>query len=104
MNDSSVPFRAFLGAILSVARKITVRASAFDDSQILETIDEGEAEEESSSTPDADDGSSGPMSRRRAQGPSNEAALMVWRCFAPFISTGHLTFISIDFVVFPTVP
>ena len=113
MNDSSVPFRAFLGAILSVSRKITVQASAFDDSQILETIDEGEAEEKSSSTYDGSGEyrsrpgqgpiGSGPITHRRAQGPSNEAALMVRPCFALFISTGHLTFISIDFVVFPTV-
>jgi len=89
MEDSSVPFRAFLGAILSVVKGVVVEASVFDDSQILDTIDEEEVEEESSSTSDADHGSgeyrgrsgqgsgSGPITCRRAQGPSNEAALMV---------------------------
>ena len=88
--EDSVPFRAFLGAILSIGREVIVEASVFDG-QILDTIDEEKDEEESSSTSDdADDGpgeyrgrpgqepaGSGPITRRRVQGPSNEAALMV---------------------------
>jgi len=99
-EDSSVPFRAFLGAILSVSNEAVVGASVFDNSQNLPTMDEeqgegeGEGEEESPSSSgssfDADDGSgeyrgrsgqgsagSGPITCRRAQGLSNQAALMV---------------------------
>ena len=86
MEGSSVPFRAFLGAILSAVKGVAVGASVFDRNQPLDTIDE-EVEEESSSTSDADDCSGeyrarpgqGPVgpTRRRAQGPGNEAALMV---------------------------
>jgi len=57
MEDTSVPFRAFLGAILSVAKRGVVEARAFSDSQILDTIDEEEDEEGYPSTSDADNGS-----------------------------------------------
>ena len=90
MEGSSVPFRAFLGAILSVVKGVAVGASVFDRNQPLNTIDEEEVEEESSSTSDADDGSGeyrarpgqGPVGPglttcRCPQGPGNEAALMV---------------------------
>ena len=42
VEDSSVPFRAFLGAILSDLKGVVVEASEFDDNQILEPIDKGE--------------------------------------------------------------
>jgi hypothetical protein len=41
MEDSSVPFRAFLGAILSVKGGV-VEASVLDDPQTLDTIEEEE--------------------------------------------------------------
>ncbi len=56
MENSSVPFRAFLGAILSVVKGKAVEASVFNREMELDTINE-EEEEESPSTPDADDGS-----------------------------------------------
>ncbi len=114
MEDSSVPFRAFLGAILSVVKGVVVGASASDDSQIFDTIDK--EEEGSSSISDAD-GGSGEYKVRSGQGPvgpraithkhaqvtSKKAPLMVRPSCHPFISTGDLKLISIDFVIFPTV-
>ena len=102
IENNSVPFRAFLGAILSVASGAVVEASVFVNNQNLAPIDEeqgdgdgdGDGEEESpsssSSSSDADDGSGehrgrpgqesagpDPITCRRARGSSNQAALMV---------------------------
>jgi len=59
MEDSSVPFRAFLGAILSVVKGGVVEASEPDDSQTLLTIEEEEPRKEEPPLPsfDGDDGS-----------------------------------------------
>ena len=52
VEDSTVPFRTVLGAVLSVLKGGIVEASPFDNSQILDTI--GEEEVGSSSIFDAD--------------------------------------------------
>src|SRR5712691_2268300 len=58
MEDSSVPFRAFFGAILTVVKGRAVEASVFDDPQTLDTIEEAPGEEgSSSSNSDGGDGS-----------------------------------------------
>jgi hypothetical protein len=116
MNDSSVPFRAFLGAILSIVKGEVVEASAFDDGQTLDTINEGApGPSGSNSDPDSDNGSGGyqdrlpkgqvvrhrPITRTLAR--KGDATLTVRPSCAPFISMGRLKFISIDFVIFSTV-
>lgn len=53
MENSSVPFRAFFGAILSVVKGEVVEASVFDSSIEFDIIGE-EEEEESQPAPDAD--------------------------------------------------
>ncbi|KIK09865.1 hypothetical protein K443DRAFT_127259 [Laccaria amethystina LaAM-08-1] len=42
INGSSAPFRALLGAILSVTKKVPVEPTKFDPNMDLDTIDEGE--------------------------------------------------------------
>ena len=54
MENSSVPFRAFLGAILSVVKGEAVEVSVFNRDMELNTFEE---EEESPLTPNADNGS-----------------------------------------------
>ena len=68
MEDSSVPFRAFIGAVLSVVEGGVVEASMFDDSQTLDTIEEEAPGEEGFPSPgsDGDDGS------REYRGPSGD--------------------------------
>ena len=113
------PFRAFLGAILSADKGGVVEASVFDDGQILHTIDEAE-ERRRPSNSDGDD-ASGEYNGRSGQGPvgrrpfirsrarndsrndSNGAALSVRPSCASFFLKGPSEFISIDFVIFPTV-
>ncbi len=101
MENSSVPFRAFLGAILSVVKGKAVEASVFNREMELDTINE-EEEEESPSTPDADDGSgkykgpgkepigSGPATRSgdRTAASSKKATLMARTFYAPFYFNG----------------
>jgi len=100
MEDSSVPFRTLLGAILSVVKGGVVDASVFDDNQILNTTNKKE-EKGSESTFDADGGSReykgcsgqepagpGPFTHKHAQDGSNKAALMVWPFCAPFPLNG----------------
>jgi hypothetical protein len=117
MNDSSVPFRAFLGAILSVVKGEVVEASTFDDGQTLDTINEEEGPpgpSGSNPNPDPDNGSGGYKVRppkgqvahraiTRSLVRNGEATLTVRPSCAPFISMGRLKFISIDFVIFSTI-
>ena len=58
MEDTSVLFRAFLGAVLSVVKGRVVEASVFHDPQALDTIEEEAPDEEGfpSSGFDGDDG------------------------------------------------
>lgn len=114
MENSSVPFRAFLGAILSVAEGQAVEASVFDRSLELNIVHE-EEEEESVPTPVPDDGSReykspkgsigpGPVTRhgaRKAGRKEKEAALVVRTFDAPFyrILMDSLTSISLDFII-----
>ncbi len=89
MENSSVPFRAFLGAILSVVKGEAVEVSVFNRDMELNMIEE---EEESPLTPDADNGSgeykgrpgkepigSGPATHSggRTAASSKKAALMI---------------------------
>lgn len=91
MEDSSVPFRAFLGVVLSAFKGVVVEASVFDENQILEAIDEDEGGEEGSPhVSDADD-DSGEYRDRSGQGPVGSgpitharAALSVRPSCAPF--------------------
>jgi hypothetical protein len=116
MNDSSVPFRAFLGAILSVVEGEDVEASTFDDDQTLDTIDEEGPSDPSGSNHDSDSNngsggygdrpSKGKVGHRpviRSMTRSEAGALTVRPSCAPSISMGRLKFFSIDFVIFPTV-
>jgi hypothetical protein len=111
MNDSSVPFRAFLGALLSVSKGEVVEASTFDDGQTLDTVDEGPSGSNRTLDPDNGSGDHGPPPKRpvghrpitRSMAKSGGPMLTVRPSCAPFISMGRLKIISIDFVVFPTV-
>ena len=67
MEDSSVPFRAFLGAVLSVVKGGIVEASVFDDPQSLLTIEE-EAPREAGSPLFGSDGDDGPGEYRSPSG------------------------------------
>ena len=60
MEDSSVPFRAFLGAILSVVEGRVIEASVFDGPQGLDAIQEEAPSEQGSPhiSDDDDDGGS----------------------------------------------
>ena len=105
MEDSSVPFRAFLGAILSDLKGVVVEASEFHDNQTLEAVDEGE--EGPPPVSDGDD-DSGEYRGHSVQGPVShgpitraQAALSV-RPSCPPLSKNHLKFVSIDFVIFTT--
>ena len=71
MEDSSVPFRAFLGAILTVVKGGAVEASVFDDPQTLDTIEEGAPGEEGSSSSNSDGGNDSGEYR----GPSGEGSV-----------------------------
>ena len=69
IEDSSEPFRAFLGAILSVVKDVPVESSAYNPTILLDTIeeeqDDGSGEYQGSSGRGADTGS--PMTRNRAR-------------------------------------
>jgi len=56
INDSSEPFRAFLGAILSVIKGVPVEASVYSSDMQLDTIEE-EKDNGPSPEDDIDDGS-----------------------------------------------
>jgi hypothetical protein len=66
IEDSSEPFRAFLGAILSVVKKVPVESSAYNPDMQLDTIEE-EQDDGPSPEDDIDDstGAHRPMTLRR---------------------------------------
>ena len=66
MQDSSVPFRAFLGAILSVVKGGVVEDSVFNDPQTLDTIEEDAPGEEGSSSSNSDGGDDSGACRGRS--------------------------------------
>jgi hypothetical protein len=112
MEGSSVPFRAFLGAILSVAKGGVVEPSVFNDPQPLDTIEEGPREEES--PPPHDDGDDGSGEYRgavnsnegrrpgtRANPAEDSLSLTVRTSYARFY-LNRLKFILIGFNLFPT--
>ena len=115
MEDFSVPFRAFLGAILSVVKGGVVEASVFDGPQGLDTIEE-EAPGEEGPAHISDDGddcsgpytghpSLGPVARRpptRAH-PVEDTLNLTVRPSCSRFYLNHLKFISIGFIIFPTV-
>ena len=88
IEDSSEPFRAFLGAILSVIKGVAVEASAFNPDMELDTIIEDDKDPgilpeddigDSSSTGTAKDP---PLTcgRKRARDEGTESGLMVRPC------------------------
>jgi hypothetical protein len=94
INDSSVPFRAFLGALLSVFKGGVVEASTFDDGQTLDAIDDGPSGSNPSLNPDNGSGDHGPPPKRpvahrpitRSMVKSGGPTLTVRPSCAPFIS------------------
>ena len=91
MEDSSVPFRAFLGAPFSAFKGVVVEASVFDEHQILEAIDEDEGGEEGSPHVSDADNDSGEYRARSGQRPVGSgpitrarAALSVRPSWSPF--------------------
>jgi hypothetical protein len=56
IKDSSEPFRAFLGAILSVVKEVSVKRSAYNFNMELDIIEEGE-DDSPSPEEDVDDDS-----------------------------------------------
>jgi hypothetical protein len=91
IKDSSQPFRAFLGAILSEMKGVSVEPSTFDPDMELDTIVEEEYEDPgplsegdtgNSSGAYRDSSSKGtatkpPLTRKRARDEGNESGLMV---------------------------
>jgi hypothetical protein len=55
ISNSSIPFRAFLGAILSVIRNIPVRPTVLPVNAIMDMLPEDERDEEEPSVDDYDD-------------------------------------------------
>ena len=112
MEDTSVPFRALLGAVLSLVKGRVVEASVFSEPQTIDTIEEEAPGEEGSPSfgPDGNDDSgeyrcpSGEGSAGRRPGTRGHPAhnLTVRPSCARFY-LNHLKFISIDFIIFPTV-
>ena len=87
MENSSVPFRAFLGSILSVVQGQAVEASLFDPSMELEDIQE-EEEEEYEGHPEEPIGP-GSVTRRGARNAAGEDTVLMVRTFdAPFYLNG----------------
>ena len=97
IKDSSEPFRAFLGAILSVVEDVPVEASAYSSNVQLDTIEE-EEEDGPSPEDDFDDGSGAyrgssgggaatgsPTTRSRAPGQNAGSELMVCPLLAPHL-------------------
>ena len=93
MEDSSVPFRAFLGAVLSAVKGVVVEASVFNDLQTPDTIEE-EALGEEGFPPSGSDGDDGSGEYR---GPSGEGA-------APCLpaTCGHPTQDTLNLTVRPS--
>src|SRR5258708_417285 len=92
IKDSSIPFRAFLGAILSEIMGVPVERSTFDPHMDFDIIEEGEDEDPGPlSEGDLSDGSGAyrggasskrtatkpPLTRKRARDGDNESGLMV---------------------------
>jgi hypothetical protein len=91
IEDSSEPFRAFFGALLSCIESISVDASTFDPHMELDTITEQEEEDQGPpSEGDVSDGSGAfrgriskgtvtmpPLTRKRARDGDNDSGLMV---------------------------
>jgi hypothetical protein len=69
IEDSSEPFRAFLGAILSVVKDVPVEPSVFDPQMALDTI----VEEDDGPSPEHDiDDSSGTYPGGSSKGPATD--------------------------------
>jgi hypothetical protein len=91
MEDSSVPFRTFLGAILSVVKGGIIEPSVFNDLRKLDTIEEQAPKEEEPPLSPSDGG-------RSAQ---DNLSLTVRPSRARFY-LNRLKFTSIGFNLFPT--
>ena len=104
IEDSSEPFRAFLGAILSVVEGVSVERSVFRENMILDVIEEEEEDDGPLPEDDIDDrsgsyqGSSGgsttspPATRRRARDEheNTESELMVRPVLGRYLSLAML--------------
>jgi len=95
IQESSEPFRAFLGAILSVVKDVPVESSAYNPDIKLDTIekekDDGSGEYQGSSGRGADNP---PMTRscdRNSRG-NTESELLVHTFLGRYRSLGSLTF------------
>jgi hypothetical protein len=55
ISNSSIPFRAFLGAILSVFRNIPVRPTVLPATSIMDMLAEDEGDKEEDAEPSSDD-------------------------------------------------
>ena len=110
IDDSSVPFRALLGAILSVVKKVPVEPSEFDPDMELDTIVE-EQDEGPLAEDDIDEGYSTSSGEEIVNNPPNtrsrhrtgqrkaKSGLMVCPCLpSPVICLAHLL---LDHLVFP---
>jgi hypothetical protein len=113
MKDSSVPLRAFLGAILSVVKGGVVELSVFDDLQTLDTIEEeAPKKEEFPPTPsDGDDdlgeyrGTITSDEGRRpgtCANPAEDSLSLTVRPSRARFYLNRLKFTSIGFNLFPT--
>ena len=112
IDDSSVPFRALLGAILSVVKKVPVEPTKFNPNMGLDTLveeqDEGPLPEDDIKDGSAYSASSGEetandppntRNRHRTDQRKAESGLMVCPCLlSPVICLAHL---SLDHLVFP---
>jgi hypothetical protein len=105
MKDSSVPFRALLGAILSVVKSVPVEPSEFNaDIQLDTIVEEGPLREDG-----IDDGSAylgseeekvnGPPNTPNHDGTGQENGLMVCPCLLSLVI--YLAHLPLGHLVFP---
>jgi hypothetical protein len=105
IQESSEPFRAFLGAILSVVKDVPVESSAYNPNIELDTIeeeqddgplpDDGSGEYQGSSARGADTGSPMTRSRDRNSRGNTEFELLVHTFLGRYRSLGSLLHLQV---------
>ena len=110
MKDSSEPFRAFLGAVLSVVKDVPVERSAYSSNMKLDIIKEDDGpspEDDIDDDSGAHQGSSGgnattshPPTRSRTQD-EHESDLIVRRFLGRYLSALGFLIYFLDYFVFP---
>lgn len=101
IQESSEPFRAFLGAILSVVKDVPVESSAYNPNIELDTIEEEQddiddgSEYQDSSGSGADTGSSMTRSRDRNSRGNTESDLFVHTFLGRYRSLGSLLHLQV---------